>query len=68
MDAAVLVFLLFMLVPAILVTFYIRREIRNRQYVARERQRQLEEHLRRQQATIGNPKSVSRRPPPKKRR
>ena len=61
MDAAVLAFLFVMLVPAVLVTLYIRREIRNRQHAARERQRQLEEFQRKRQALIGNPKSVSRR-------
>ena len=61
MDAAILLFLLFMLVPSVLVTLYIRRVIRTRQEVARERQRQLEAQLRRQQSAHGNPKSVTRR-------
>lgn len=61
MDAAVLLFLLFMLVPAVLVTLYIRRVIRVRQDSARERHRHLESQLRKQRALTRNPKSVSRR-------
>jgi hypothetical protein len=61
MDVAVFVFLMFMLVPAVLVTLYIRRVIRVRQEAERERRRQLEAQLRRQQAFVGNPKSVTRR-------
>ena len=61
MDAAVFAFLIFMLVPAVLVTLYIRRVIRVRQEAERERRRQLEAQLRRHQAFVGNPKSVSRR-------
>lgn len=61
MDAAVLLFLAFMLVPAILVTLYVRRVIRIRQETVRERQRHLEAQLRKQHALTRNPKSVSRR-------
>lgn len=61
MDAAVLVFLAFMLVPAVLVTLYIRRVIHTRQESAREHQRHLEAQLRKQRAYVGNRKSVSRR-------
>jgi hypothetical protein len=64
MDTAIIVFLLFLIIPALLVTLYIRREIRNRQDAARERMRQLEDYQRRQYASLGNPKSVSRRPKP----
>ena len=61
MDVAVFAFLIAMLIPAVLVTLYIRRVIRVRQEAERERQRQLEARLRRQQAFVGNPKSVTRR-------
>ena len=61
MDAAVLIFLALMLVPAILVTLYIRRVIHIRQEGARERRRHLEAQLRKQRALARNPKSVSRR-------
>ncbi len=61
MDVAVFAFLIAMLVPAVLVTLYIRRVIRVRQEAERERRRQLEARLRRQQAFVGNPKSVTRR-------
>ena len=61
MDVAVFAFLIAMLIPAVLVTLYIRRVIRVRQEAERERQRQLAARLRRQQAFVGNPKSVTRR-------
>ena len=61
MDVAVLAFLAFMLIPAVLVTLYIRRVIRVRQEGTRERQRHLEAQLRKQRALARNPKSVSRR-------
>lgn len=60
MDIAVTIFLLCLVVPAVLVTLYIRREIRNRLDFQRERLRQLEELQRKQAALIGNPKSVTR--------
>ena len=61
MDVAVFAFLVAMIIPAVLVTLYIRRVIRVRQEAERERQRQLAARLRRQQAFIGNPKSITRR-------
>ena len=60
MDIAIVSFLLVMIVPAVFVTLYIRREIRKRQDATRDRLRELEHFQRRQSAAMRNPKSVSR--------
>ncbi len=63
MDIAIIIFLAFMIVPALFVTLYIRRLIRLRQDATHERRRQLEAHQRKRAAALGNPKSVTRRAP-----
>ncbi len=61
MDAAVLIFLFVMLIPAVYVTLYIRRVIRVRRETVLEQQRRLEAQLRKQRALVRNPKSATRR-------